>query len=249
MADNQTFLDDANSSEKRLGHSLLQLENISLQKELEHLKTSDSEKEKKIGLFKKTIANLQTQLQERASKISLLEENATVIHGDQSQTILENRKYIDTLQSERDVLQTRVHDLEKQKEADANALHLLHKEHQDLKSAYEESQSVLVSIKTNFEKQIKDRDALFENNKTLQIQLDLKNNILDTITVEMEELKSELAGFRTQNESLQKSLEQTIQQLQEQLEHKQVTETTSDQDVKPPQVSGFPRTLRERRKR
>lgn len=249
MSDNQAFLDDANSSEKRLGHSLLQLENISLQKEVEHLKISDSEKEKKLGLFKKTIANLQTQLQERASKISLLEANATVLNGDQSQTILENRKYIDTLHSERDVLQATVHDLQKQKDADAHALHLLQKEHQELKSAYEESQSVLVSMKTNFEKQNKDLDILFENNKTLQIQLDLKTNILDTITVEMDELKSELAGFKTQNESLQNSLEQTIQQLQEQLEHKQVAETTSEGDAKPPQVSGFPRTHRERRKR
>jgi predicted nucleic acid-binding Zn-ribbon protein len=249
MSDNQAFLEDVNSSEKKLGHNMLQVEIIALQKEIDHWKTSDNEKEMKLGLFKKTIANLQAQLQERTTRIESLEANMNGQINVNSQEKLESKTIIEDCKVEMDKLRQDLDAAHKKHIDDEKMIQSLQHECQELQGSLNTAQNTLSSIHSSFDSQTKQIEAYIQNNKQLQTQLDLNSSISDNLTIELEALKNELAGYKSRNEKLQSSLEETIQQLQEQLERKQSSEPKKDDDAKPPQVYGYPRTTRERRKR
>ena len=249
MSDNQAFLDDVNSTEKKLGHNMLQVEIMALQKEIEHWKTSDNEKEMKLGLFKKTISNLQAQLQERTTKIATLEANMNGQTNVNCQEKIESNTIIEDCKAEIDTLRQSLDSAQRKQADDDKAIQSLIHECQDLKNSLNTAQTTLSAVHSSFDSQTKKIETYIQSNKELQTQLDLKSNISDNLVSELETLKCELAGYKSRNEKLQSSLEETIQQLQEQLEHKQASENKTENLEKSPQVSGFPRTIRERRKR
>jgi len=240
------FLNEVNSTEKKLGHNMLQVEIAALQKEVEYWKTSDNEKEMKLGLFKKTISNLQSQLQDRALKITDLESKIRSQTTFDSKTILESNNSIESLNLEKTEIQKQIELLQQQQTNDANTITSLKKQNLDLQSTLENTQSAIHNVKLSFDKQTKENETSKQLNASLQQQLDMKTNISDNLAKELETLKITMASFQSQNETLKCSLEETIQQLREQLEHQQANDTPAP---KLPQVAGFPRSTRDRRKR
>jgi chromosome segregation ATPase len=249
LPDTSAFLEHVNTTPKKLGHNKLQLDIEALENEVEKWKLTDTEKEMKLALFKKTIATLQNQLQERAAQLSV------IVQTDSQAT---STTHADELQTQVSELQT-----DKDKLCNDKATLLVENAHvrvklEELSSSNEELNACVVKLKddnTNlkhgFETQTSAFAAMEQEIHTLRSQLGLQTSIVDNVTQELNTLKSELNKYKTTNKLLNDTIEQHethIKQVSLQLEetesnlHQQLQPPASLQDAEPQSsVEGFPR--------
>jgi chromosome segregation ATPase len=69
----ETFIANVNATPKTFGHNKFQLDIERLQDEVAKLNLTNNEKEMKLNLFKKNVANLQSELTSKIERIALLE--------------------------------------------------------------------------------------------------------------------------------------------------------------------------------
>lgn len=232
--DAAAFIEQANSSPRKLGHNKLQLEIDDLNKQIDAWKLADAQKEIKLDLFKKTIANLQNQLQEKSARITQLETN---IHTDIAKadverlgSVLSDKDVvIADLQSDIDNLKSQLQDVTTRNERSQGQL-------QQSQSVLDQNQSEITTLKALIHEHVATIQGLESENMLLKQQLTMKENVLDSAQPELDSLREELAVYKTKlAEQVQLTIE-TENQLQTQLEHSQ--ESLSADNTEMPRVIG-----------
>lgn len=219
------FLEHVNSTARKLGHNKLQMEIDTLNKEIEAWKVADAQKEVKLDLFKKTIANLQSQLQEKASRLNELQSSldnnpAAQIHQ-LTQLITDKDSKIEQLSASLEIVRREL-DLCSSQLQDAD------KVQQSQRTMIDSKCSEIESLKTTIEQQVRSIAELEADNLTLRQDLQMKTNLVDNSQTELEILRQELAVYKTKMEEQVLLMMETESELQKQLEFAQPPETTED---------------------
>lgn len=200
----QEFLEQVNSTQKKLGHNKLQFQIDELQAEIERLKRGDVEKEMKLTLFKKNISTLQTQSQQRLEEITrlkdLLDNNPQVIESKSIQAQLD-----DTINQKKE-LQSIIDEKESAISIQSKKNDELNSKNIELESKNSSLQNELDTIKAHLDTLTKDYNDSQNKITELESQVHLKTNNSDSIINELEELRKELITYKSNNQDLQDQL-------------------------------------------
>uniref|UniRef100_A0A6C0H7K4 Uncharacterized protein n=1 Tax=viral metagenome TaxID=1070528 RepID=A0A6C0H7K4_9ZZZZ len=241
-----SFIEQANNTQKTFGHNKFQLEIEQLKQEIEKWKLADREKDMKVNLFRKTIATLQSQLQEKSNVITELEQslvdhpNTGVITHLQSNQVLVLEENL-SLKSQLSKLQ-----LEFDHQSQAHTLQ--QQELQETQQSLTQSTAEAELLKAKLD-QLNDELVTAQEQVTcLTDQLKMNTNLFDSTTSELQVVKQELAKYKTANEQLvnehqtvTQQLQETEQQLQRQLDAAHTPENNqSDTTTNPNIVHGIP---------
>ncbi|NBO99318.1 MAG: hypothetical protein EBU90_04215 [Proteobacteria bacterium] len=218
-----SFIEQANNTQKKFGHNKFQIEIEQLKEEIEKWKLADREKDMKVNLFRKTIATLQSQLQEKSNAITSLEQslvdhpNTGVITQLQSNQALVQEENV-SLKSQLSKLQ-----LEFDHQSQAHTLQQQELEH--IQQSYKQSKAEAELLKTKLDQLNGELVSAQEQVTSLADQLKMNANLFDSTSSELQVVKQELAKFKTANEQLvnehqtiTQQLQETEQQLQKQLD-------------------------------
>lgn len=246
------FIDQANNTQKRFGHNKFQLQIEELEQEIEKWKLADREKDMKVALFRKTIATLQSQLQEKSNTIINL-ENLLAQHPDtQGKLQLQNNNK--TALEENALLTNQLNELQHRFDNQVQAHLQLQQEIEQHKQSMVQSASEIELLKGKLHQHNTELVAAQQEITSLTDQLKMKTNLLDLTVDELQVVKQELTKLRSTNEELVNEHQTVTQQLQEtehQL-HKQLDAaeplivTENNNSPKPNIVRGGARTVSRR---
>jgi len=219
------FLDDVNSTQRRLGHNKLQEEVANLEQQLQKEIQARKEQDMKLTLYKKTIASLQTQIQTQSAQISEME----------TKLMAKNDGEIDTLpgplSEEIKQLNEKINELQKLEKSHRLDLQLTKDQQRDRERDSAEQLETMLSelqnTKNAFESQTQDLKNLQEINESLSQQLVHARNIVDTCTGELDTLRYELSICKQTYEDQSQTLQETVQELEKQLNQCVLTENDS----------------------
>lgn len=229
------FLEHVNSTPRIIGHNKFQLEIETLQKEIEAWKVADAQKDIKLDLFKKTISNLQGQLQEQATRISELQ---STLHNNPDSAQVHN---LCQLLSDKD---NDIHNLRSTSDSTRTKLESCNTQIEELQKVIETKSKISTSLsfevdalKSTIDQHVRSIKQLESANLTIQQELQMKNNLVDNSQNELECLRQELAIYKVKlNDQVQVILE-TQGELQKQLEYSKPQEVSGSEDTTP-RVSG-----------
>lgn len=220
------FLDHINSTPRKLGHNKLQTEINALHKEITELKVADGQKEVKLDLFKKTISNLQTQLQEKAARITHLEEEVNnnsdleKLH-DLNKLLVDKDKQLENLHSTLVELNTQL----ELRSTDIDELHKSIKLQTDTATS---NSSEINALKVIIENQVQSINQFETDHLTLHQELQMKTNLVDNSQAELIFLRQELAVYKTRLDEQVQLIIETESELQKQLEFSKPQESPED---------------------
>lgn len=204
------FLEEVNTTQKKLGHNKLQLEIDGLRNEITRLKKIDVEKEMKLTLFKKNISTLQTQSQERLDEISRLK--IAIQNNPQTLEVNDLTKQIDELK----ILNNNLKNNLQEKERLYNTQVSINKELEVIK---DKARNDILNLNTQLESLKKHMDDITKNKDDLQIevnklksQVELKSNVSENVVLELQELKDELIKYKSANQLLEDELKKNEEQ-------------------------------------
>lgn len=226
--DNDTgeFLDLVNSTPRKLGHNKLQMEIESLNKDIEAWKLVDSQKQVKLDLFKKTISNLQTQLQEKAVQVNQLQ---LLLDNNPDSTQVQN---LSQLLSEKDhqinELNLTVDNIRGKLESCTLQLDTFQKTTQDKTETVNSQTSEIDTLKITIEKQVRNINQLESEQLLLNQELQMKSNLVNNSQTELESLRQELAVYKLKVDEQVQQIIETENELQTQLEYSQPQEIPED---------------------
>jgi len=239
-----TFIDQANNVQKRFGHNKFQLQIEELQQEIEKWKLADREKDMKVNLFRKTIATLQSQLQEKSNVITDLEHSLAEHPATEGIARLENNHK--SALEENLLLNSQLSQLQlgfdEQSQNKLVIQQQLGQSKQSLAQSIVETELLKVQLDQHTTELVTARTQI----TSLTDQLKMNANLFDSTTNELQVVKQELAKLKTTNEELLNNHQTVTQQLQEteQQLHKQleaaavVTESSSNNTPDPNNVRG-----------
>jgi predicted nucleic acid-binding Zn-ribbon protein len=197
-----------------------------LNKEITAWKVADAQKEIKLDLFKKTISNLQTQLQDKASLITQLESSlndksdSTQIHN-LNQLISEKDKHLETMNST-------LEDLSTQLQARTSQLDDLHKLIERQTETTISKSTEIDALKVTVHQQVQSITQLEADNLSLRQELQMKTNLVDNSQAELLLLRQELAIYKTRLDEQVQLIVETENELQRQLEFSKPQESLED---------------------
>jgi chromosome segregation ATPase len=221
-SEQQTFIEQVNNTPKEFSHNKLQLTIETLENDLKKLHELNSEKDMQISLLKATIESLQAETKAQSSEIETLQklvsEKDSVIKSNQSLLDTEKSKSTD-ISSSNLKLNEEISELQKQ-------LRLSQDENFDLKRNTNNITFELSELKRNMDTQAATINSQNDISKEWVSKLNTLQNIHDQTCKELDTLKLELAEFKTQNLSLQETLDnksleltETETQLKRHLQH------------------------------
>lgn len=228
MVNNQTpdhvtnFIDQANNTQKKFGHNKFQLQIDELQQEIEKWKLADREKDMKVNLFRKTIATLQSQLQEKSNTITTLEQSlAEQSHSDSITQLQHNHQ---SILEENTLLKSQLSQTQLELDNQSHANLLLQQQVEQSEQTITQSMAENEVLKSKLDQHHKELVAAREHITSLTDQLKMNTNLFDSTTNELQIVKQELAKLRSANEELASQHQTVTQQLQEteQQLHKQL---------------------------
>lgn len=212
--DTINFLNKINSTEKIMGHNKFQQKIEELENELNIYKKYNNEQDMKLNLFKKTISNLQTQLQEKSNQINVSQNSETSMHIDKINTLTSNlvmkTQENDTLLQKIVILEKDIEyksiDLEKIKHeyfSTIDKLSLVNQSYKTLELKYQEQVNDLQTNKT----------IIHNLEKRLNLELTIKNNLESELNL----LKNEVSEYRNNINNIKLEKDNEISVLTEQL--------------------------------
>jgi len=218
-----TFIDQANNTQKRFGHNKFQLQIEELQQEIEKWKLADREKDMKVNLFRKTIATLQSQLQEKSNAITDLENSlAEHPHTTAVTQLQDSHKMV---LEENVSLKSQLSQLQLAFDNQSQTTQTLQQELEQTKQTVAQSTTETELLKAKLDQRNAELVTAQEQITSLTDQLKMNSNLFDSTTSELQVVKGELANLRTANEQLvnehqtvSQQLQETEHQLQKQLE-------------------------------
>ena len=187
------FLNKINSTQKVLGNNKFQQKIEDLERELSIYKKYNTEQDMKINLFKKTIANLQTQLHEKVNQINTVQSTETSTYTNQindltSKLELATKDNINLLEK----IKILEGDIEN-KNSDFEKIKL---EYFSVVDKITEIKQLYTTLETRYQTQVNDiqKNKLVIN--SLEKQLNLETTIKQNLKSELDLLKTEVADYR-----------------------------------------------------
>jgi chromosome segregation ATPase len=215
MEDN-TFIEHVNSTPRKLGHNKLQTQIDILENDIAKLRLADTEKETKLGLFKKSISSLQQQLQEKANHISNIDE---MKRQNDDETVIQSLK--DALAEESIKLSTitnnliTLNEIAKQKDIQIENL-----QNASIVSAdkYQLLLDDYIILKTEFDTQTRTLGLNETQTNLLKQSLQQTTNISEAVHNELQSLRDELTACKLALQNKEYEHNETETQLHQQLE-------------------------------
>lgn len=251
--DTNSFLHHANNTQKTFGHNKFQQEIEDLKREIDKWKLADTEKDMKVNLFRKTIATLQGQLQDKSNMITLLQQDLQ--QNPDTLELLEQRQTQQHLNQQNLVLQNKVDSLEKQIDTVSKHNDTLNANYEETKMLLNKSYSEVAALKTKLDDQNKQLKLEQEKNQKLVDETNMKSNLYNGAVQELDILKQDLAKLKSANEQLADNhrsitvqLQETEQQLQKQLQAETKEIVTPESSSSEPAFKGTTRRVTRRQR-
>ena len=189
------FLSKINSTSKNLGHNKLQLKIDDLESKIGRDKIVEKEQEMKLHLFKKTIATLQSQLQDKAAYISRIESAHIDPHYDRkiqdlTQEISNLKIKLDNADGENIQLKLDVDFIN-------NKLETTKLEYANIGGKNEEIQQRYIVLEQTYQKQANQLQIDLETISRLENKINFELNMRQNLELELQSLKLELVDYRT----------------------------------------------------
>jgi chromosome segregation ATPase len=249
-----TFLEHVNSTPKKLVHNKLHDEINKLQIEVQKWEKADAEKEMKLGLFKKTIATLQQQIQELNKTLHQSRQLESTVGGsnDYERKAKELQEHYDTkynqLQKENSTLSNNIQESIIAKDKLQAHLNKLQIENDKLVL----SKQKLILNQESQSSQLIEKQYHIDNLQSLVSQ---HESTINNLTSELSLLKHELQNIKSENDILTQQTRDISNQLleTEQTLNKQLQVVGSTQesiiksDIITGKTKGRPKTKRERK--
>ena len=218
------FLNKINSTSKNLGHNKLQLRIEELENKIEGRNIIEKEQEMKLNLFKKTIATLQAQLQDKSAHISRIEsKHIDPLYekkiADLNHEISISKMNLANLQEQNRVLK-REYDFATKKLDSTNV------EYDMMGSKTIEVQQRYHILEQACQKQANQLQIDLETISRLENKLNLELNIKQNLELELQSLKLELSDYQTNIKNLTILKDNEIKILNEKL----ITNSVSNLD-------------------
>jgi len=207
------FLEHINANQKQYGHNKFQLQIEDLNRENSHLMSINSEKDSQIDLYKKSVANLQSELQVKMNQLTCLEEELATQRklqetGDKTEVITEQLAKITLIQQEKQSLADKLQDKDSVINELTNKLSLTNLKITELETSNR-------TLSTKNDGLVKDIEQKNTTILDLQNALSLKNDTNTKLSNELEFVKLELANTKLELNVQQMNIKTLSQQLDE----------------------------------
>lgn len=220
------FIEQVNSTPRKLGHNKLQLEIEKLNQEIEQLKLSNSQKDTKVLLFSKTITALQTQLKESNGQVGPPKEEKNTENDE-----LVYKQEIEISNYRKQLEESTVQQCNMKNESDekTNIITNLDKDIVDLKNQ-------LLMLKDFNDNKVKEHKEIEEKLMTIEQDNVMKTNIVDNV-------QSELVTLRNENEKLQNKIQEQalyiteLESMKIQVNNTEISQEPIQTEV--PKISGY----------
>ena len=189
------FLSKINSTSKNLGHNKLQLKIDDLESKIEKDKIVEKEQEMKLHLFKKTIATLQSQLQDKAAYISRIE--SAHIDPQYDRKIQDLTQEISNLKIKLDNADGENIQLKLDVDFINNKLETTKLEYTNIGGKNEEVQQRYIVLEQTYQKQANQLQIDLETISRLENKINFELNMRQNLELELQSLKLELVDYRT----------------------------------------------------
>jgi hypothetical protein len=208
-SDTVNFLNKINSTQKIMGHNKFQQKIEDLERELAMYKKYNTEQDMKINLFKKTITNLQTQLQEKSNQISSSQTNDTTIYTEQINNLTSN---LELKTKENETLLKKLNLLEKDMEYKILDFEKVYTEYISAIDKISEIKQLYAALDSSYQGQVNDIQKNKNIIKELENRLNLEATIKSNLETELGLLKKEVSEYRNNinNIKLEKDNEITL---------------------------------------
>lgn len=213
----EEFLNTANNTPKKLGHNKYQIEIECLKQQTEKLTVETNEKDMKIGLMKKTIENLQKELDDTKQQCNSNTTPDSELKECYEELEAKNNS-IEVLKSSLESLQEQLLIKETELKANTSAL-------EELLSKYTSLSDSNTQLQTSFDKQTSDLSSMKHELSKAHEHLSMERNIAQELRQKFEDVKLQIADYQNQYEE---SLRQNDLLRQELEELKQQTQPTQD---------------------
>ena len=189
------FLSKINSTSKNLGHNKLQLKIDDLESKIGRDKIVEKEQEMKLHLFKKTIATLQSQLQDKAAYISRIE--SAHIDPQYDRKIQDLTQEISNLKIKLDNADRENIQLKLDVDFINNKLETTKLEYANIGGKTEEIQQRYIVLEQTYQKQANQLQIDLETISRLENKINFELNMRQNLELELQSLKLELVDYRT----------------------------------------------------
>ena len=189
------FLSKINSTSKNLGHNKLQLKIDDLESKIGRDKIVEKEQEMKLHLFKKTIATLQSQLQDKAAYISRIESDH--IDPQYDRKIQDLTQEISNLKIKLDNADRENIQLKLDVDFINNKLETTKLEYANIGGKTEEIQQRYIVLEQTYQKQANQLQIDLETISRLENKINFELNMRQNLELELQSLKLELVDYRT----------------------------------------------------
>ena len=229
------FLNKINSTEKIMGHNKFQQKIEELENELNIYKKYNTEQDMKINLFKKTISNLQMQLQEKSNQMN---QNSEIsIYVDKITDLTENLK---SKTDENNTLLHKIVILEKDLEYKNIDLSKIKDEYFTSIDKLALLNQSYTTLELKYQSHVND----IQNNKitihNLEKQLNLETTIKSNLESELSLLKKEVSEYRNNINNIKLEKDNEISILTEQINNLMNSSVQSREIKKPTPVKKEP---------
>jgi chromosome segregation ATPase len=193
----EEFINKANVSQKVIGHHKLQMHIDELQAEIEKHKLHHKEQDTKLTLFKKTIANLQTQLQEKIAQANSRNNNDSNQQGHIND--LMNR--LNSNEREKQEMYNKISELNEQLSSLRIELENTNNEKNTLSQKFMDMKKRCQILEASCEEHVHNLNQKEELISQLKNQTNLAESLTQKTREEIVNMSNELNNSRQQNES------------------------------------------------
>ena len=214
-----TFINHVNATPKTFGHNKFQLDIERLQDEVAKLNLTNNEKEMKLSLFKKNVANLQSELTTKTERIALLETQ----QGHDATLSTATEHGLDAIKSHLDAtlrkLEESNRDLQRTKDELEHTKKKLDKALLEVDSKALDQSQATSQFKTRIDAILKEKETLQNDLDNVRSQHKLDQALLQKTNQEHQLLKEnyakDVSELRSQLQDKEKLVFKTMAQLEE----------------------------------
>jgi chromosome segregation ATPase len=235
--DTDEFLDNVNSTPRKLGHNKLQLEIDNLNSKITELSKTISQKDIKISLFTQTINTLQLQLTDKSNEISSLTEQLHTVQLERSDFITKMNNKMSTTENTLHSTKETLNDLCCEMKSCCTEINTLTDIVSDCKQQNENNIQEITLLKHTIDSNILLINDLESQLKSVRDDCTLKDSIATNLQSEITFLKSQVKFYKDKFDEQSVHFNDIQLQLQHQLSSP--TEPEPDPDPEPTNIPGI----------
>jgi ribosomal protein L29 len=213
--DSIEFINKLNSTPRPIGNNKFQQRIEELESLVEKHKVTEKEYETKINLFKKTIATLQTQLQEKSSHISRLETSH--IDPEYEKQIIDLNQRMSEMNTHTEFTREENASLKRECEFLQLSINDIKTDRDNILTGAADLKQRYTVLETTHQRQAVQLQAYSETINRLENKIGLEQNLRTNLENELASMKEELTRYRTDIENITIAKDMEIERLTQEL--------------------------------